>query len=222
MIVSGVNMGGWTNPGGQFKMELLDRYVPPNIGDAYGGGYLAGYISTTSNSVATHYLIVSPKATGEYTGAFSTGGTSDPTSVIDGPANSATMNNAAHMAAQFCENLTIGGYTDWYLPAFNELEICYYNLRPFGGTSTPGAGINPNAVPARTSGYSESDPATSVLIFKAGGTQAFSYSRHWSSTQNTVGQPDQAQWIDFFTGAPNSISKTNTSANARAVRRVAI
>ena len=36
----------------------------PNIGDSYQGGYYAGSISHTANGVATHALIVAPRASG--------------------------------------------------------------------------------------------------------------------------------------------------------------
>jgi hypothetical protein len=110
--------------------------------------FFAGYISHTANSVATHALIVAPAATGASGTGYTittnlqwkttnttTAGT---TSSFDGAANSANMNNASHPAAQFCEGLSIGGYTDWYLPARYELEIAYYNLKPTtGSNNTP-------------------------------------------------------------------------------------
>ena len=37
--------------------------VPSVIGEAWGGGYYGGKISTSGNGVATHYLIVAPKST---------------------------------------------------------------------------------------------------------------------------------------------------------------
>ena len=200
--------------------------VPPSgptvIGQSYGGGYYAGQISTSGNNIATHYLIVAPKATGEYTGAFSTGGTSDPTSEIDGPTNSSTMNNSSHMAAQFCEGLTIGGYTDWYLPAKLELEILYYSFRPFGGTTTGGQGVNAYSVPPRPSGYTGSEAATTAAAFQSGGAEAFASQNYWSSTQLS-GQPGNAWAQYFFTGTQNGVGKTE-SANkyARAVRRIPV
>ena len=95
-------------------------YVPP-IGQAYGGGFFAGQISTAGNGVATHNLVVAPFSSGESikrwkTTQTTTSGTS---SVIDGPTNSSNMNNATHPAAQFCEGLTIGGFSDWYMPAIS-------------------------------------------------------------------------------------------------------
>ena len=96
--------------------------VLPAIGDAFEGGFFAGTISHTANSIATHALIVAPAATGASGGGYTittdlqwktanttTAGT---TSSFDGAANSANMNNASHPAAQFCEGLSIGGYTD--------------------------------------------------------------------------------------------------------------
>jgi hypothetical protein len=40
--------------------------VPGGIGAAYGGGFYAGSIGVSG--VATHYLVVAPKASGEFNG----------------------------------------------------------------------------------------------------------------------------------------------------------
>jgi phage terminase large subunit-like protein len=102
------------------------------IGGALGGGFFAGQISTAGNGIADYNLVIAPKSSGENsskqwkTSNTSTAGTS---SVIDGPTNSSNMNNASHPAAQFCEGLTIGTFSDWYMPAKNELEVCYFNLQ---------------------------------------------------------------------------------------------
>jgi hypothetical protein len=105
----------------------------PVIGAAYQGGFFAGQISTAGNGIADYNLVIAPKSSGENsskqwkTSNTSTAGTS---SVIDGPTNSSNMNNASHPAAEFCEGLTIGSFSDWYMPANNELEVCYFNLKP--------------------------------------------------------------------------------------------
>ena len=39
--------------------------LPTTIGQAYGGGFYAGKIAVGGGGVATHYLIVAPKASGE-------------------------------------------------------------------------------------------------------------------------------------------------------------
>ena len=197
---------------------------PPSIGDAYGGGFYAGQISTAGNGVADYNLIVAPAASGQSsyiqvkTSRTSTAGAS---SSIDGPANSVAMNNTSHPAAYFCKGLTIGGFSDWYMPANNELEVCYYNLKP---TTTPNttviySGQNANAVPSRNSSYTSGTPAqTSATNFRSGGAEAFAAAFYWASTEASSAYG----WGRFFTdGYRYSQSKT-LNFNVRAVRRVAI
>ena len=147
----------------------------------------------------------------------STSGTS---SVIDGPTNSANMNNATHPAAQFCEGLTIGGFSDWYMPAKNELEVCYYNLKPTTTSNNTSSGTNTNAVPSRGSNYTSGTPAqTSATDFKSGGTEAFAAGYYWSSTGNSASYA----WLQFFnSGGQYSYSPKTYSTRVRAVRRVAV
>jgi hypothetical protein len=197
---------------------------PPVIGQAYGGGFFAGQISTAGNGVANFNLVVGPIASAQSQLAWkdastSTAGTD---SVIDGPTNSANMNNASHPAAQFCEGLTIGGFSDWYMPAKNEFEICYFNLKPTTQANYTASGINPNSVPARASSYTSGNPAqTSAAVFQAGGAEAFSTAGlgYWSSTQR--GAPDG--WFQYLTNGYQSwAGKTFGSMRVRAVRRVAV
>jgi len=199
--------------------------TPLAIGDAFAGGYLAGQISTAGNGVADFNLVVGPVASAQSSGKrwkttnTSTTGTS---SDIDGPTNSANMNNASHPAAQFCEGLTIGGFSDWYMPAKNELEVCYYNLKP---TTTPNAdylnsGINPNAVPARASKYTSGTPAqTSATIFQDSGSETFGAQYFWASTQATAAYGWNQLFVD---GSQDQADKTYTSRRVRAIRRVAV
>ena len=200
--------------------------IPPVIGQAYGGGYYAGSISTAGNGVADYYLIVADATVGSVNGLqwktsqTTTAGTS---SVIDGPANSAAMNDASHPAAQFCEALNTGGYTDWYMPAKNELEVCYYFLKPGTASNNTSSGSNANAVspePASTN-YSAGSPAqTSVTSFRTGASsQEFSTGDWWSSTQNSASSAEQQ---GFNTGYQSQDAKTAANLNVRAIRRVAV
>jgi hypothetical protein len=199
----------------------------PVLGQTFQGGYYAGQISTTANSVATHYLIVSPRSTGDtstYEYKTSNSATTGTSSVIDGATNSSNMNNASHPAAQFCEGLTTGGYSDWYMPAQFELEICYYNLKPqsaiFYENST-GVGTNAYSVPARTSNYTNTGPPnqTTVTAFQVGNSQAFEPQAYWSSTQGSAA--DEAWYLPFDNGN-NITSLKSNSYYVRAVRKVAI
>ena len=194
---------------------------PNIIGQAFGGGYYAGQIGVSS--VATHYLIVGPVSSAEgnnkqwKNAQTSTAGTS---SVIDGPANSTAMNNGSHPAAQFCKAVSAGGFSDWYMPAQNELEVCYYNLKPTTTANNNSFGVNPNAVPARASNYNV-DPAfqTSASDFQNTGAQDFSISSsYWSSTE---GSATGGRYINFNSGYQRTYNKELTT-QVRAVRRVAV
>lgn len=201
---------------------------PKTIGQAYGGGFYAGKISTTANGVATHYLIVAPKASGENSsrtwGTY--GVTTGFTSVINGPTNSAgeAALGAAYQAAVFAEGLTIGGYSDWYLPAVNELEVLYYFLKPTTDTNSAGYGSNANAVspePISTNYTSGSPAQTSAGIgFRIGETNAFaSGGNYWSSTE-VSSQDAWGQRFDYG-NQYNFLDKPGTYY-VRAVRRVPV
>jgi hypothetical protein len=197
------------------------------IGDAFGGGFFAGQISTTANGIANFNLVVGPAAAAQTTGkqfktslSFTTGTDSE----IAGNVNSAAENNASHPAAQFCEAVSTGGFTDWYLPANKELEILYYNLKPTTQTNYTGGGSTNNySVPKRASpfAYSAGDPAqVSVATFQSGGAEAMlTANYYWASTQTNV--YDRAYLAIFSDGSSGSGYKTN-SLYARAVRRVAV
>jgi hypothetical protein len=193
----------------------------PDIGAAYEGGFFAGQISTAGNSIADYNLAIAPKSSGESflqwkTSNTSTAGTS---SVIDGPTNSSNMNNASHPGAQFCEGLTIGGFSDWYMPAQNELEVCYFNLKATTTSNNTSSGINPNAVPSRGSTYTAGTPAqTTATDFQTGNTQALEANFYWSSTEISA---LLARKQSFDSGFENDGSKDG-AAYVRAVRRVAV
>ena len=198
--------------------------VPTVIGQAYGGGFYAGQIGV--GGVATHYIIVGPVASAQGTGkqwknANSATGGAD--SVIDGPQNTADMvgggSSTVYPAAHFCNDVTSGGYTDWYMPAKNELEVCYYNLKPTTTNNTTGSGTNTNAVPSRGSNYTAGTPAqTSATNFQSTGAEDFVASYYWSSTEYS----GTGAWLQVFgDGGQEDISKSY-STRVRAVRRVAV
>jgi hypothetical protein len=208
------------------KQGLWPNSDPPTvIGQAFGGGYYAGQIGVSG--VATHYLVVGPVASAQNasrqwkTSNSSTAGTS---SVIDGPTNSSNMNNASHPAALFCEGLSIGGFTDWYMPAKNELEICYFNLKPTtdANTTFPStSGANTNAVPSRASDYDSGGPPTqtTVSVFRVTtGAEAFTADSYWSSTEysSTYG------WMQYFSGGKQTYNGKTSAIRVRAIRRVAV
>lgn len=205
------------------------KEIPTVIGQAFGGGYYVGQVAVGGGSVATHYLVVAPKAVG-MSGLiqWGTASTSFTNSVIDGPSNSASLNSVSYPAAYFCEGLTIGGYTDWYLPARHELEIAFFNLKPTTQTNRtqPGSGVNPYAVPARASVYTADFPVqTTVAIFQNGGAEFFKWTdnfqdpTHWTSSSRFT----SAYCQRFSQGEQHEVPKTyNYEHYARAFRRVPI
>jgi hypothetical protein len=199
---------------------------PTTIGQAYGGGFYAGKIAVGGGGVATHYLVVAPKASGENSsrtwGPYGFTGLSD----IDGPANSAYMASlgASFQAATFCEGLTIGGYTDWYFPAFYELEVLYYFLKPSTTANITSVGSNPYAVLPEpintnyTSGSPAQTSATGASGFRTGETNEFTSVDYWNSTNY---QGFDGLIINFSNGFPNADTVT-ANHRVRAVRRIPI
>jgi hypothetical protein len=128
-------------------------------------------------------------------------------------------NSTVYPCAHFCNDLVVGGFSDWYMPAKNEIEVCYFNLKPTTQNNNTGSGINANAVPARASNYTAGNPAqTSVAAFQSGGSEAFAAATYWSSTEFSA---TDARTQGFTNGLFASYGKTY-SLRVRAIRRVAV
>ena len=214
-------------------------FGPTTIGEAYGGGYYAGKIVQGGS---TYYLIVAPKSSGENSSnQWKTSNDAGPSATItlnNGPAASSSMNSASYPAAQFCEGLSIGGYTDWYLPARDELELCYRNLKPTTTANNTSArskssytypegndvsgdtmGINRNSNPTGAA-YTSSVPAqTSVTLFRAGNSEAFAAAYYWSSSEYSA---TNAWRQGFNNGNQDYNVDKNDSYYVRAVRRLPV
>lgn len=127
------------------------------IGQSFQGGYYAGTITYGTESWLgiggeQYHLIVAPKATGEAstikqykTSATCDGAESNQTSaqsVWDGYHNTYTSvigSSSSHPAANYCQGLSINGYTDWYLPANQESILAFGNLRQLAAWQSGGA-----------------------------------------------------------------------------------
>jgi hypothetical protein len=206
--------------------------IPAVIGEPFGGGFFAGYISHTADGNPTHALIVAPRATGAtgvgYT--ITTGlqwktaatNTADTTSDFDGAANTAaiiTAGIADHPAANFCVGLSIGGFTDWYLPSRYELDIAYFNLKPSTDANNTSFGSNIYSVPQRNSNYTAVFPAQTALTEFNTSTQAFVTGGHWSSTEGSAANG----WDLIFTfGNQRSNTLKTLAQRVRAFRRIAL
>jgi hypothetical protein len=207
----------------QAVFQNLRSFVPPlpNIGAAYEGGFFAGQID---QSGTIYNLVVGPVASAQsslikYKNANTATAGAD--SDIDGPQNTADIvadgNSTVYPAGHFCNDLVIGGFSDWYMPAKNELDVCYYNLKPTTAGNDTSVGINPNAVPARTSNYTTGNPAqTSATNFQSTGTEDFLLADYWSSTEGSA----TGAWLQTFFGGGQTNYSKSSSYRVRAVRRV--
>lgn len=216
-----------TNAYGPSPLSAASNSVTPAvaIGDAYGGGFFAGQISTAGNGIADYNLVVGPLASAQTNLAWknTTTATAGADSDIDGTQNTADMvadgNSTVYPCAHFCNDLSTGGQTDWYMPAKNELEICYFNLKPTTDANVTSSGINPNAVPARASNYTSGNPAqTTATNFKNTGSEDFNADSYWSSTELSS---TNARLQFFYSGSQFNSAKYNAFF-VRAIRRVAV
>jgi hypothetical protein len=199
--------------------QMID--LPPTAGAALSGGFYAGRILIADKLYA---LIVAPKAQGEHKAAIWGPDDNVPGALSwnDGLANTGAMSDAGSKLAKWAQGLQIGGYSDWYIPATDELEICYRYLKP---TAEPNylwarSGINVSAVPP-TYPYTADSPAqTAVELFRAGGAEAFEESAYWTSTQRASFSA-YACYQDFSYGDQHDWGKDH-ELRARAFRRLAI
>jgi len=216
---------------------------PAVIGEPFGGGYFAGYISHTADGSPTHALIVAPQADGATGGGYTlttnlkwadeTVAVPAHTTLIgassefDGKVNTdlmmsliadETYSAGAFPAAQFCADLSIGGFTDWYLPARWELDIAYFNLKPSTAANNTSWGINDYSVPKRTENYTLTYPQQTYVTAFNTSTEAFLATTHWSSTEDNA---SNAWRLALASGLQSGLNKTVTN-RVRAFRKLAL
>ena len=107
-----------------------------SIGDHYQGG-IVFFIDMTGE----HGLIAAPYDQTNKKVAWGSNGSSHALSPNDGQFNSKKIleyhyysytSDRYHCAARLCDELTIGNYTDWYLPSIDELKMVYDNRNIIG------------------------------------------------------------------------------------------
>lgn len=197
------------------------------IGSAYEGGFYAGQIGVAG--VATHNLVIAPKSSGQATLTWKNANTNTPgaDSVINGPQNTLDMvadgSSTVYPAAHFCNDLVTGGFSDWYMPAQNELEVCYFNLKPNTVNNSTGSGTNPNAVPARASNYTSGTPSrTTSTAFYVGTAEAFDQNNYWSSSEFSSSTAVTQEFYNGYQQKGLVKDGGGIARRVRAIRRVAV
>lgn len=248
--------------GGQ-TVEVRSRANPANkfIGTVTGVAGTNLTINVTSiggsgtfsdwSVMARHRVIVAPKASGEHVGiALKNASTALPTAcrtLTEGFAATQAMRDAdtstVYPAAHWARNLNIGGRTDWYIPARDELELCWRNLKPvtnnnYATVNRPAAasfsyanngsygdtaathGTNNNSSPTGAA-YTSSVPAqTAATAFRTGGAEAYEFGSayYWSSSDYNASYTCYQYWHSSFPGCQSLLGKTS-AYRVRAVRR---
>lgn len=217
-----------------------------NVTTVGGAGTFADW------SVMSRYrVIVAPKASGE------SAGIAIKNANIDLPVACRTLNeglratqamrdadtSTVYPAAHWARGLSIGGRTDWYIPARDELELCWRNLKPtttanyatddrktgasydyavngaYGDTANT-HGLNNNSAPPGAAYTSGSPAQTTAAAFKTGGSEAFEFGSvyYWSSSEYSASSAWRQYWDSSNPGYQNANSKTDTY-KVRAARR---
>lgn len=248
--------------GGQM-VEVRSRANPANklVGTVTGAHGTSLTINVTSiggsgtfsdwSVMARYRVIVAPKASGEHAGiALKNANTALPAAcqtLTEGFAATQAMYDAdsstVYPAAHWARNLNIGGRTDWCIPARDQLELCWRNLKPvtnnnyvtadrptgasfnyenngsYGDTANT-HGLNNNSAPTGAA-YTAATPAqTATTAFRTGGAEAFAFGSdyYWSSSEYSAIGSWRQGWETSSAGRQNSSGKQDT-LRVRAVRR---
>jgi hypothetical protein len=102
--------------------------APTALGQCAGGGFYTGVVN---HAGVSYYLLIAPNATGcvctciwKTTRTLTTASES----CVNGYTNTyGALNNATHPAGNWTATRSISGFSDWYLPARDELNLLYIN-----------------------------------------------------------------------------------------------
>jgi hypothetical protein len=176
--------------------------------------------------MARYRLIVAPKASGQTTGLRykndTTASPAETNTLSEGyKATLAMVAAGGHPAATYCDGLTIAGKSDWYLPARDELELAWRNLKPTADNNiiltdrtnsatdyrTYGAaddsantqGLNTNSDPAGAA-YTLTAPAQVAAgkNFRTGESEAFDYTASYRGYWTASEQGTSSAWFIYF------------------------
>ena len=228
-----------------------DTSLTVEITSVVGSGSYSAWV------IAARYkVIVAPKSGGENASVqYKNANSAAPAAcftLTNGPAatdamiaaDTATVYPLAHWAKSLRElndGEGLSGYTDWYIPARDELELIWRNLKPVTNNNYTTAdrydaaaytkdanlddvaathGANRNSDPAGDA-YTASVPGqTGVASFRSGGEEALTFGSayYWSSSESSASYA----WLqNYLTSSPGYqlLNNKTSSSRARACRR---
>lgn len=198
----------------------MNAQTSETVSQRVEGGYYVGRLRPPG--CAPYALIVAPKALGEHDSVVwnrSLVSVDGALSYHDGLANTIAMAKAGSRLAQWALDLTIDGIGGYYIPALDELEVCYRHLKPGVQPNSLWyrSGINMHAEPPTPPYTAEFPCQTALALFHSGGTEAFEETPYWTSTQ-PASYSDFSWTQTFHHGYQATWTKT-IQFRARAVRR---
>lgn len=244
-------------------LEVRSRANPANnfVGTVTGatGTTLTLNVSSIGGSgtfsdwsvMAKFRLVVAPKSSGENAAiAIKNANSALPTAcqtLAEGWASTEAMKNAdtstVYPAAHWARALTINSKSDWYIPARDELELCWRNLKPttdnnyatadrstaasfdyknngsYGDTAAT-HGLDNNSSPTGAAHTTTVPGQVAATTFRTGGAEAFEYgsSYYWSCSEYSATDAWFQYWDSSNLGGQYYYNKTN-AYRVRAVRR---
>lgn len=169
-------------------VEKAVQVAIPAIGQAYGGGFVSGI--TRDPETGERRLWITAGAEHELKGAWGEFGVKIEVanSFTNSRANTEAMAAAGSEVAQKVIGLTIGGHSDWAIPARDVQELQYRHFKPTTDANYCWGrdGDNPNSEPVGLLYTEESPEQTVYEAFRAGGPEAFQRAGYWSSTQRSA------------------------------------
>jgi hypothetical protein len=240
------------NPNNKFIGTVTNatvNVITLNVTSISGSGTFSDW-----SFMSRYRLIAAPKASGENAGIMlKNANTALPTAcqtLTEGWAATMAMFTAdtstVYPAAHWARNLVINGFDDFFIPARDQLEPCWRNLKPvtnnnyvtanrptgasfnyanngsYGDTS-PNHGTNNNSSPAGAA-YTSAVPAqTAATAFRTGGAESFEFGSvyYWSSSEFNASFAWFQNWDSSYPGYQNFNGKAK-SYRVRAVRRSVI
>lgn len=224
---------------------FTDLFYDPQIfnpGDQYGGGV---YVGTTYDEVtATYFKLFA--MTGDhrgtslpfYTGTYGTEEILNTGSYRDGKLTCDILlglpNVAEFPALQWATSQTLGGYTDWYIPSMDDLNLMYrvfkpsteadyyepnYRDRSVLGYTGQGFDSMPNGY-NYTLNYQSNTQQTSLVDFQVGGPFAYDTTGMLYVASSPIDMIDGVVWTQRFSdGLQYPMPVTNDANYVIPVRR---
>ncbi len=165
--------------GTSYGTEITFTTLPLSLGQTYAGGIIF-YIDNTNQ----HGLVCAPSDQGRVPWGCRGSFLSGTSSIFGSGSNNTSLIlagcNTSNIAAKLCDDLTLGGYTDWFLPSMDELRLMYNNLQANGIGNFNTMSVGGSCYWSST----EADPIHAYLIWFSDGNDTFYQMTYYEKSYN--------------------------------------